>query len=404
MSHPAAVLHAPSGIRKYGNRITEMEQILRAQEDQFQSMGVNNGLMGLSLFYYYYALYTGEEKYLEQVSEYIGRAFGGINADYQGHSCMIDLMEMGYYLHFLREKGILEEDLNPFLEDADSLITEHWNNQLKACNIDPMVGVIHAGNYFLARSQNKDFRTEIDATVALLDQLAVTDPMTGEVYWYFDFRNKTKPVVELGLFHGMAGVLNFLLSVYEQGGISEAGTRLLFGGFKFLKRQMTLDGLNRFPFDALTQEPLTTQNLAYGDLCLSYLFLRGGKLLQVPDFTHIGNELLDRSARMREQNTTASDANILYGSAGLAAFFNQLSAQTHSIQASDAAAYWLDKTLQGNKYLTPWAGYQASFNTHLVATQLNYAEGICGIGIVLMAHELEVGHEHLKFLNYQLRF
>lgn len=384
-------------------RIANIEQVLRQNDDKYDSMGLTSGLLGLSTFYYYCYIYTNEEKYLIDVSNYISKSFSGFDQNYGGLSSVRDIVEIGNYLHFLKRKGMLEDDINGYLEDADTIVLEFLDTQIVEKNIDPVLGMIKAGYYLLNRLETKNFSAKLEEIIFELEQLAISDKEKGILYWYNNFDNMSIPKLELGLTHGIAGIVNFILSVYESGILMARCKQLVIPALKFLMNQKKLEGVNLFPFEALNNDKIDYQNLCYGDLGIGYVFVRAGKILECDIFFNVGIEIIENSARFRDDNNDyIKDANLLYGASGLYSFFKTITKYDNSKSIQQARDYWFDKVMGHNQHNTPWSGYKSNYNDHSVSTQLSFSEGICGIGISLIAKELSIEGDYLTFLDFTI--
>ena len=380
-------------------RITDIEKVLRENDHLYESMGMSNGLLGMSLFNYYSYLYTGNEVYLNEMSNYITKAFNGFDETYKGFSGVHDIIEIGNYLYFLKEADILSEDPNEYLTGADEVVNEFLQEQLIKKNIDPVSGCIEAGYYLLNRLDNRNAVENVKKIVILLEQQAMYETR-GSVYWFNNFHDTNTPELQSGIMHGMAGIINFLLSVYEKGILPERSKEMATEALDFLLSHKAEQGINLFPFELLVNEQIHYQNLCYGDLGIGYVFIRAGKVLKSDKFITQGIRIIENAALFRdEENEYITDANLLYGAAGLYSFFRFINIDSPLI--NEAIEYWYNKLMSLNKYDTPWLGYKSTFNDHSVATQLCFSEGIAGIGITLMESELDNKHNYLSFLNYK---
>lgn len=387
-------------------KIRKIEKLLKSNDHVYESMGLNNGLLGMALFNYYSYLYTGKESYLDKMSNYISASFNGFDEKYTGFSSVHDIMEIGHFLFFLKKEEVLDE-LDAYLKDADEIVLDFLNEQLALKNIDPVSGSIAAGYYLLNRQERKDGTDSIKRIIVLLEQQAMYEEK-GKIYWYNNFHDPNKLELQLGIMHGVSGIVNFLLSVYEKQILPERSKEMAMEALDFLLSYKKDKGVNLFPFEILTNEQIQYQNLCYGDIGIGYVLLRAGKLFKNPEFLTQGAEIIENASRFRDDpEEYITDANLLYGAAGLFSFFASMS-QFHSAEVSinqqslqEASEYWYDKVMTMNKYDTPWLGYKASFNDHAAATQLCFAEGIAGIGITLMNSELENKNDYLSFFNYK---
>ena len=389
-------------IKSYKNRVNEIESVLQRNHEKFENMGSSTGLLGMSVFHYYKYLFTNNDSSLELLSQYIIKSFEGFDENYKGYSVIRDTIEIGKYLHFLNTNSILEENPDSYLQEADTLILDHLKIQLTKQNIDPILGTISCGYYLISRLKTTDFSKEIDQILNQLEILAIRD-FNGNIHWENNFKDDHENLeIELGFTHGIAGIVNFLLSVTETKLFTERCRILIDGALAFILKHKTETGINLFPFEVTNNTTIDYQNLCYGDLGIGYVFLRSGKITSNEHHHKIGTIILKNSAIFKDDNCDyIKDATLLYGSAGLHSFFDKLTEFVNDTEIKEAKEYWLQKTLNFNHHEeSPWAGYLSYNNQYTEATQLSFSEGICGIGISIIADQINPIANHLTFLNY----
>lgn len=385
------------------NAIINIKDVIQNSSSILNTVGLNEGILGISLFNYYFFLYTENNKYLKSVSFYLEQAFdllaGG--EDLQRFN-IFDLVEVGKYLCFLNREGIIDdENVTTYLKELDQPIKNLLQQRIEEKDLDAVGGIIAIGHYLLEANSLLDYQSEIENIVKVINKLStVKEDM---VHWQFTFRDKENPTIESGFFHGISGVLFFLALVFEKEILKNTCEKLIQGGVKFLQSHQNSSGINWFPFDLKTKKELSYQSLVYGDAGIGYAIYRIGTILNNTQYTKMGICILENVAKFRDDdNTFIKDAELIYGSSGLFALFSSLNEQTESKVFEKASSYWFEKTLSYGKNNTPWAGYDTYINGFDEDIQLSFSHGICGIGIVLMAHEMGLDHrKYLSFFNYK---
>ena len=392
-----------TGIKIRNITITNIENVLQNSSDVLNTIGLQEGVLGISLFNYYLFLHAEKNKYLENVSFYLEHSFNLLTTGENIQRFNIfDLVEMGKYLCFLNREGIIDnENVAIYIKELQQPIKNLLLRRIEERDLDSVGGVIAIGHYFLEASKLLNYQSEVENIVKVIDELSVVKE--DVIYWQFTFRNKEKPTLEPGFFHGISGVLFFLALVFEKGILKRVCEKLIHGGIRFLEKNRNSSGINWFPFDLNSKEELSYQSLVYGDLGIGYAIYRIGAILNSKQYTEMGISILENAAKFRDENNIfVKDAELIYGSSGLFGLFDSLAQETKNRMFEKASAYWLEKTLSHGKNDTPWAGFETYMNGFDEDIQLSFSHGICGIGIALMTHEMKLDHrKYLSFFNYK---
>ncbi|MCD2258062.1 lanthionine synthetase LanC family protein [Psychroserpens luteolus] len=377
-----------------------IREALIKNDSKFINMGIMDGLLGLSLYHYYYYLFTNDDVYLNDVITYLEKSIEGIGDHYKGTNIINNIIDLGDYLFFLYQQGVIDkEDINELLVDSDTIIKDFLLEETNKKNLDPMLGAIKAGYYLLNRLEFIDVNSELIALLSSIEEQTIT--VESFVYWESILKDPQEPIVELGVTHGVAGIVNFLLQAYSKNIAYNNLKSLILRGLNFLYEFNEKKGVNWFRLEANEKEKLNYQDLAYGDIGIGYTFLNAGTLLQNDDLLAIGSDILQNAAKFRDNNEKyTKDASLFYGSSGLCALFSKVNTKLEDSKLQEAVNYWKDITLNKDNKKSAWAGYHSNYNAQHDYTHLSFSEGICGIGIMLMAQEKELGHDYLRFLNF----
>ncbi len=369
-------------------------------DSKFINMGILDGLLGASLFHYYYFLYTNNKIYLNDVTRYLEKCIDTIGEAYKGSNIINDIIDLGNYMFFLYKENFFDkDDINEFLFDSDEIIKGFLLEEIEKNNLNPMFGAIKAGYYFLNRLEFKDVNSELLSLLKGIDKQA--HKFKDSVYWESTLKSPEKPLVELGGIHGVSGVVNFLLQAYSKGVNYPNLKSLIQKGLNFLYEFNEKKGTNWFRVEATENRKLNYQDLAYGDIGIGYTFLNAGQILQNDRFSSIGKEIIENAAKFRDNSRHhIKDASLFYGASGLSALMNKLNKTLNSPILRESEVYWTQMTLKMDDKKSIWAGYLSNYNAQHDYTHLSFSEGICGIGIMLMAQEKGLDHDYLRFLNF----
>lgn len=385
--------------------IDEISDVVESRNGTFTSMGVKNGLAGVSLFYYYKNLYNNNTKNSENCILFLEMAIEGLNEDYKGDSIIRDIIEIGQLLDFYVQKKILSvDDVYFYFENFNDILIDFLNEEIFKKRLNPVFGAISFGYYFL---NAKDYISEsfltrvIDKIYVLIKELMVED--NGFVYWESDVVRDMKKLIEFNVTHGVAGIINFLLSVYKFEILNnEDINTTLHKAIKFILNYKRSEGESLFPFDIESRDKKKfSLNLIYGDIGIGYTIYRAGKLLNKDNYINFGKDILINSAKFQDyKENYMSEANLNYGCLGLCSFFRFFNGLDPNNYFEKASKYWYDIYPKFKKYENEWAGFESINNKWDINTELSFSHGIIGICIALMSYEKKLDLDFLRFYNY----
>ncbi len=383
--------------------IKKIEDVLEVSDTLFHSAGLSEGILGLSLFYYYLYLYAKNEAYLDKVSYYLEESFSKLsNNDKIGACSELDLIELGKYLCFLNTQKMIDDDVTKkYLQQLDQPVRELLQKKIIEQDLDAIIGITAIGHYFLDALHIIDYQDEIKKLIQTIDDFSIASGNTS--YWNFNLRDKHNPTVESGFFHGISGVIFFLAQVFDKGILTTVCSKLINKATDFLLQYQRSSGINLFPYDIKSGETLSYQSLVYGDIGIGYTIYQAGIFLKNKKHIDIGLNILQNAATYKDDDSIyCKDAEIIYGAAGLFALFSSLERRTSYKTFKEASNYWLNKTIQYSQNTSPWAGFETYINGFEEVVQLSFAHGICGIGISLLCHQMGFDHiGYLRFFNYK---
>jgi lantibiotic modifying enzyme len=356
-----------------------------------QNASYETGLPGLSLFYFYYALYTGDEQYFLKAEDFFTRGIATLDlSDFKkiygtdsldGHLALI-----GRMIEFCRMNRLMDLDAEEYLLNIDSILSDLMRSKIDKGNFDLNCGAMAAGYYYLGRTTE---RAAVDrylgTLVAGIEEKARTDA-DGGFYWELPpLANR----IYLGLSHGSALLISFLSNVCERGVEIGRCDRIIRRAARYLLKQQHRYEIGLFPNFIGDPESRQKQfSLCYGDIGIGYALLRAGMVLEDAALRDAATEILqDCLGRKREDKMTL-DASIIYGASGLAATWEKLYSISGDRRFDDAALYWYEQIPAYAVHANEFAGYKTRL-VNIGAGNLwntSFGWGIIGIGISLMRY------------------
>jgi hypothetical protein len=222
----------------------------------------------------------------------------------------------------------------------------------------------------------------------------------------FDWQRARYPrgYYNLGLAHGIPGVLALLARFIHHDIEVERARALLEGGLRYLRAAVPPGAAARFPSHLVDEhEPIRPTRLAwcYGDLGVSVSLLWAARAMRAPA---IEAEALDLALHTTTRRRLAEvfDAGICHGASGLAHLYNRLFQATHDERFAEAARFWIQATLDMRVPGTGFGGFTTPRATPTGEAFDSMADprlltGAAGIALVLIsaATDLEPSWDRL---------
>ena len=364
-------------------------------------MGVVDGLAGVSLFYYYL-----NKKDL--CISFLEKAIEGLNDTYSGTNIVSDIMDIGKLLNYYEEKKLLTpEDTQFYYENYEPIIEDLLMDGLKENNLNPMSGTLKYGNYFIYRAKHsdKDFSYIFLEILNKIEELSHYDEKTDGIYWKSNVKREDRNLIELGVKHGVIGIIDFLVKLYENGFEKERVFELIKKGLKYVSSFKLKNEKSLFPFctDNVPDAKSFSFGIIYGDLGIAYGMYKAGDICNMEEYKKLAIEVLTNLSKFRDdKNESITDANLLYGNLGVASLLQLLQNKIETNFLDGTIDYWYSKTKEHKIHEGKWAGFDTTFNKFDINAQLSFSHGIVGIGIMLLNFENKNNFDFLHFIDYEI--
>lgn len=375
------------------NQIFIINDLIDSSKIEICSSGVSYGLGGISLFKYYLHLLTKDQQYLEDAISYLDDSMNLISSE--NYSPIPDLntelIELATLIHYYLELKIVKrESVIEFLDFIDSIIDDEFSKKLECKKLSPSSGLVYFGSYYLRIKKFKQVNEVINA----INEKAVT--YNNGYVWQSDVERKGEYFHELGIYHGSAGILNFLLECLKEKVLTQdIDIREIInkGIVSIISLQKTGDH-NFFPSQIEDIIYPKRSNLIYGDLGISTILYKSGKVLK--------NECLKENAKkifarcLKDSNKiTKDEASLIFGTSGIYALIGLLELENNlNIDFNKKEIFELVKKEEKNNY-------HPQLNKFILSSPLSFSSGASGVGIALIASKIK-NYDFLNFLNYKL--
>jgi hypothetical protein len=217
---------------------------------------------------------------------------------------------------------------------------------------DLIGGLVGFGVYFLERLPAEKAVRGIKAATSHLDTLS---EHTGEgITWHSrpellpDWQGQRYPdgYYNLGVAHGVPGVLYFLSEVAERG-LHGRAQRMLEGAMAwFLMQRRPPGALSWFsPWIAADESADSRLGWCYGDLGIAAVLLRISRRAGRADWRTFAEGLLEHCLAWPMERAGVNDAPLCHGAAGAAHIFNRIYQDEGDERCRAAAIAWFERTL-----------------------------------------------------------
>lgn len=194
--------------------------------------------------------------------------------------------------------------------------------------------------------------------------------------------------VDLGVAHGIAGVISFLARVHRLGLAQQTVRPLLDGAVRWLLAHLvdTTSGPTVPYFAADGVEPRPARSgWCYGDPGVAAALLLAAREAGEPAWASAATGLAVRAAARPPGQTGVVDAGLCHGSAGLAHLFNRMYQMTAEPALADAARFWVERTLALCPAMAPGQGVTPAAAAQPAWKGPGLLEGAAGVALAMEA-------------------
>jgi hypothetical protein len=272
------------------------------------------------------------------------------------------------------------------------LATAPWKGEY-----DLVRGLVGFGAYALERRPRGTADPIIARVIQHLDELAQHDA-DGITWWTpREHPRRTQGAgpgghYNLGLAHGVPGVIAFLAGAVAQGVDPQRSVRLLEGAVSWLLRRARWDGPGScfsHSFGPGLEQGDCRSAWCYGDPGIAAALLLAGQRAARPDWEQAALHLARRAAQRPPDETGVVDAGLCHGAAGLGHVFNRLFQATSDPVLADAARFWLERAIDMQQPGQGVGGYRAWGVTADGAEgwieDASFLPGAAGVALALLA-------------------
>ncbi len=386
----ATVLLEPPPERE-GDGAEDEERVRRADD-----ASLSGGLAGEGLFLCYLGQARGDAATEEVGTSRIDAAIDLLVSQPMGAGLYSGFSGIAWVVaHLAPPDDEVEEDAN---DDIDELLLDHVQSSPWLGDYDLVSGLVGLGVYALERWPRERARGLLEGLVARLDELA--EPGEGGLTWHTapellpEWQRKAAPegYYNLGLAHGVAGVVGLLGAAAGLGALSPRGRELLEGAVGWL-----LERRQPAPADArwdswyrpgVDAQPARSA-WCYGDPGVAAAVHLAGVGAGRDDWRRAAREALVGVAERPVDRCGVRDAGLCHGAAGLAHVLNRAYQATGDATIGDAARAWFGRLFEMRFSQPGVAGFPSYYPTSSGEPRwiddAGLLTGATGVGLALLA-------------------
>jgi lantibiotic modifying enzyme len=305
------------------------------------------GAAGISLMFDYFARYRSvpgdqniSQRFLDQAIESVSDE-PSLPSLYSGFTGVAWVCE---HLHSGVSNTVVDRVLLRYLKATP------WKD-----DYDLVSGLVGIGIYALERLPGKSAVESLNLVLRRLEELAEVTP--NGITWHTDprllpgWQRERCPngYYNLGLAHGIPGVIGILALIYAAGIQRKTARKLLAGAIQWLLgHQLPSSFHSRFSSwlgPGLPHDP-TRLAWCYGDLGIASSLLIASLCLRNKSWKRSAMRIACHAARRSQKNSGVKDAGLCHGAAGVGHIFNRMFQVTGNSTLRKSARFWFQQTLE----------------------------------------------------------
>ena len=303
----------------------------------------------------------------------------------------------------LLEGQLVDSDEDPN-EAIDEALLDYLNRSPWIDDYDLIGGLVGIGVYALERLPRP---SAVDCLARIVDRLDETAEHNRDgVTWLTraqllpEHQREKCPhgYYNVGLAHGVPGVIVLLAQACAAGIAVEKSRPLLDGAVAWLLRQR-LDSVAVSCFPAWVTPDVEGDDCrlawCYGDAGVAAALLVAARSVNEADWEREGIEIARRAAKRKPESAGVNDAGLCHGAAGLGHIFNRLFQATGESVFREAGRYWLERTLAMRREGQGIAGFSSyrpvvDGQEEHWEDEVGILEGAAGIALALLAAATDI--------------
>ncbi|MEZ6051989.1 MAG: lanthionine synthetase C family protein [Planctomycetaceae bacterium] len=379
------------------DRVRAVIQMIEVALREELSRGVSspdlgNGLSGMALFFGTLAECTGDRSTHSIACECLRQATDLLEVTPLGPGLYAGFTGVAWTAAHLDPDASAE-----MFSTVDDALLAHLSSHPWRSGFDLISGLVGIGVYFLERLPDSRASAGLDEILSRLDESAehtdcgITWKTRRELVPEHQRSDGADGYYNLGVAHGVPGVISFLGSCCTHQQLEPRSRPLLEGAVNWLYKQRMPAGCDSvFPFwDDTIESPSPARTAwCYGDPGVATALLVAAEGADVSEWKNFAVEIAKQALHRPFENTEVVDAPLCHGAAGLGHLYNRFWNVTGEEIFREAAIDWFRVTLDLQTSQNSLAGFPAWKTTPEGlgwVDEPGFLEGAAGIGLALLS-------------------
>ncbi len=374
--------------KRISDILPRISTLLSEYHATYTKTGLFEGELGAALYQSHYYVITKDEKVLNLIYEHLGRSIHAFNNASQSFNLADGIAGMMWIFAHLKNLGILSaEEMDVFDADMGNAFKRSLDIDIKRNNYDLLYGYI--GKIIALIEIGSQDAGQIERAIDILCQTAIWED--DGCYW-IDPDYKKEGIVNLGLAHGLPGILVFLLKWTTEN--QKQSNKMSVSIANWIASSASESYYSRFSTSVRPGAETTAgSRLAwcYGDLGVTLAFLAIDQVYPNKKWKHeiyltinaLKKRTVHNSGIAINKNTGLMDIGFCHGTSGIAHQFNKIYHLTGEIEMFNQMHYWIEHTIinvEANLTI-----YDKLNKSELTEVDLGLLNGIVGAGLVLLS-------------------
>lgn len=326
------------------------EKIIRFPSASIAKNNLTNGRLGMIHYYIHTYRSTEDKILLQKISELFQLVFNDVHDGKQIASSPLlsnGLSGLGLVLHESLKYGLIDENYNKQLDIITDLVYGPCINLLQKNNFDFLHGSIGILNYLIQAQKFEQCNSVVNVLQNIIEE--------NHGIIYNKVHDKYTEGINFGIAHGLSGIINSLLNLYEKNEsklIIESIIDNIFAMLlKYQDRRMLKGCYINFPYNLYFEHSELKSRWNYrlswcnSDLSVAFSLFRAGYLLKNPAYKSLAKQIADDTLSRKHNSVNGiQDYHFCHGSSGVATLYHMLYDITKDINYYNAYIYWLNTT------------------------------------------------------------
>lgn len=298
------------------------------------------------------------------------------------------LAGQAWVLEYLNQADV--EDYDPeLLSEVDQLFYDALNHQPWPGEIESVLGLAGYAPYASRRSKFTDqkalYGVIVDNFASVsnkVDDQQISWSQPENSVYRFEKEDRKQPEYNLGLAHGVPGIIAALIPGLKIDAIKDTTAQLVTQSCDWLLTQQNPNKEEEHCYASCSGEHHKSRlGWCYGDLTIALTLARAGHALDRPSYVDEARRIALKTAKRDAESGFINDAGLCHGFVGLVSIYQILNQLMPHPELEQAAKYWLNYSLEQYKEKGLEAFYAYNGETTEHYENFGFLMGYAGVGV-----------------------